>query len=72
MKANRLAGHTLPNEGRLPGWPPSTQNGTGKARCSCGSESPELPSTTQRQAWFRDHKDDIRAGGNGTVWTGVA
>lgn len=61
MRANRLSGHSLPNEGRLSGWPPSAQNGPGKARCSCGTESPDLPNTNQRQKWFRDHKNDIRS-----------
>lgn len=71
MKPNRLAGHTLPNEGRVrdaAGW---LGNGPGRARCSCGERSPNLSSTAARKLWHRDHKDDIRNGGDGRVWRGV-
>lgn len=71
MKPNRLAGHELPNEGRTREPNGSPVNGRGRIRCSCGMRSPALPSTSQRRAWHRDHKEDIRAGGDGVVWTGV-
>ena len=70
MKSNRLAGHELPNEGRIrdaAGW---LSNGPGRARCSCGMRSPKLSNTSKRKTWHRDHKDDLRAGGNGLVWEG--
>lgn len=59
MRANRLAGHTLPNEGAI-------RDGiyivtVGSTRCSCGIESPVLPSDNARRKWHRDHKDTIRA-----------
>lgn len=68
-KANtRLAGHELPNEGRLyagGGW---YQAGVeGSATCSCGAKSKKLPNASQRKKWHRAHKDDIRNGGDGEV-----
>lgn len=60
MTPNRLAGHTLPHEGRVlvyGGW----SKGPGKARCSCGAESSEtLPTIAARQRWHRWHKDAVR------------
>ena len=63
MKNTRLAGHSLPLEGRVQmgGRLLGNGNGTGRARCSCGEESPLLPSTRARRAWHRDHKNDIRS-----------
>jgi hypothetical protein len=60
MRANRLAGHELPNEGRL------YENGIypvrqGVATCSCGEKSDPLPSANARQQWHRDHKNDVRS-----------
>jgi hypothetical protein len=59
----RLAGHGLRWEGR---WydiaSGRTFNGPGYARCSCGTRSPDLPSTTARKRWHREHKDAVRAG----------
>lgn len=70
MKANRLAGHELPTEGRI-----YDEHGNhltdGSAVCSCGTPSPVLPSNTKRQLWHKAHKDDIRSGGSGVVWTRV-
>lgn len=62
MKANVLVGHTLPLEGRvqLGGRLIGNGGGEGRAVCSCGAYSPLLPSTTQRRAWHRGHKDEIR------------
>jgi hypothetical protein len=62
MRSNRLAGHTLPNEGKLrdaSGWlAPYVE---GPARCSCGDWSPRLPSAYARKKWHREHKDKIRS-----------
>ncbi|TDC34204.1 hypothetical protein E1211_17810 [Micromonospora sp. 15K316] len=60
MKSNRLAGHTLPNEGRL------YDRGIylvreGAIRCSCGDVSPFLPNATARRRWHREHKAAVRA-----------
>lgn len=59
MRSNRLAGHTLPNEGRI-------QVGgiwveRGPARCSCGAESDVLKSDNARRRWHFEHKAQIRA-----------
>jgi hypothetical protein len=61
----RIAGHTLPDEGRLNGdnGLMSRCNGAGSIQCSCGQPSPVLPSTAARKRWHRDHKDTIRNGG---------
>ena len=73
MNPNRLPGHTLPCEGRvqLGGRLIGDGSGEGRAACSCGQESPLLPNTRTRQQWHRDHKDDLRQGGDGNVWQGV-
>ncbi len=60
MRSNRLAGHELPNEGRL------YENGIypvqqGVGVCSCGDKSQVLPSANARKKWHRDHKNDIRS-----------
>lgn len=62
MKADRLPGHGLVAEGRvwIPGQP--VRGGAGRAVCGCGVESPELPNTSARKRWHREHKDAIRAG----------
>lgn len=61
--ANRLPGHTLPCEGRvqLGGHIIGDGSGEGRARCSCGKDSPLLPSTRARKQWHRDHKNDIHS-----------
>lgn len=59
MRANRLAGHTLPNEGAI--YDGVYIVSRGSTRCSCGVESPPLPSDNARRKWHRDHKDTIRA-----------
>lgn len=59
MIANRVAGHTLPREGRLydaHGYPVRV----GRARCSCGETSPEMATVAARRRWHRDHKFDVR------------
>jgi len=62
VKPNRLAGHTMPDEGRL-----YDARGMriyrGRARCSCGAESEQVyTSGTRRRGWHFDHKNAIRAG----------
>ncbi len=60
MKPNRLAGHGLLAEGRVPnGW--SYGTGSGRARCECGWESDILPTTAARQRAHRAHKEWVRA-----------
>jgi hypothetical protein len=58
MKSSRLAGHTLPNEGRISdntGWIK-----VGATQCSCGEESPVLSSDNARKQWHTTHKDQVR------------
>jgi hypothetical protein len=64
MKNSRLSGHSLPREGRvhLGSTIIGDGNGQGRTRCSCGEESPMLPSTRMRRAWHRLHKDEVRSG----------
>lgn len=62
----RLTGHELANEGsphdahgrRTDSF--RSTAGEGRGKCSCGTLSPFLPSATQRKAWHRTHKDEIR------------
>jgi hypothetical protein len=71
---SRLAGHGLRYEGNAYEGPQrlsSNLSGPGMALCECGQYSPVIKNRAQRQAWHRDHKDDIRQGGNGVVWEGV-
>jgi hypothetical protein len=62
MKPSRLAGHTLPHEGRLTSDYHAPGNGPGVATCSCGEQSPVLPSTNARKAWHREHKQQTGSG----------
>lgn len=63
--APRRFAHTLWNEGapfsadrrRLN---PGGVGGEGRAVCSCGELSPVLPSSVQRRAWHRRHKDEAQ------------
>jgi hypothetical protein len=63
----RLPGHELQYEGqpytakgyKIMGLQGST-GGVGRAKCSCGELSDNLPSGTQRKAWHREHKKTIR------------
>jgi hypothetical protein len=61
MRSNRLAGHELPNEGRI--FPTGSFYSVpkGSTRCSCGEESPVLSSVNARKRWHREHKDAVRA-----------
>jgi hypothetical protein len=72
VNGNRLAGHGLRHEGKtrdvFGSW---ASNAAGPGRCSCGMWSPNLPNTAKRKQWHRDHKADLRAGGDGRVWEGV-
>lgn len=54
MTVTRLAGHTLPNEGRI--YENSYRITTGPAVCSCGEQSEPLASDNARRVWHRDHK----------------
>jgi hypothetical protein len=57
MRANRLAGHILPNEGRLN----AGRTAEGRAQCSCGATSEVLPSASARRRWHREeHKERVR------------
>jgi len=63
VRSNRLAGHTLPYEGRVfDARDPRINrlvNGPGRAQCSCGEWSPDMPSTNARRKWHRAHKADV-------------
>ncbi len=62
MESTRLAGHSLPNEGRIKdpsgyGWLV-----VGPATCSCGAQSEPLTTDNARKRWHRDvHKAAVRA-----------
>lgn len=58
MISNRLAGHTLPNEGRV--YHLGVMVWRGSTRCSCGERSPELDTVNARRRWHREHKAKIR------------
>lgn len=60
MKDTRLSGHGLLYEGRTRGWYRSETMGPGPAICSCGAESPPLPTTAERKRWHAQHKDAVR------------
>jgi hypothetical protein len=71
MSANRLAGHGLVAEGAAfasVGVRSYWGSDPGMALCECGTYSPRIKNRAQRKQWHRDHKDDIRAGGDGVVW----
>lgn len=59
MKNTRLAGHTLPDEGRI-----RDTDGywtkTGAAVCSCGEKSEPLSSDNARRRWHSQHKQQAR------------
>ena len=61
MKANRLAGHTLRDEGRVRGGGFLVFVSEGVGRCSCGATSKVLHSDGARKRWHRQHKDEVRA-----------
>lgn len=64
----RVQGHTLVWEGaphdadgrriRRGNWGDG-KSGTGRAKCSCGALSDELPSKGARQRWHREHKESL-------------
>lgn len=60
MRANRLAGHILPNEGRIFGNGIGYPKAEGRAECSCGATSEVLPSANARKKWHRGHKAAVR------------
>lgn len=57
MTSTRLAGHTLPDEGRV------YQGGyriyEAPAVCSCGAKSDTLTTDSARRRWHREHKTAI-------------
>ncbi|MEU4779246.1 hypothetical protein [Micromonospora sp. NPDC023633] len=61
MKSNRLAGHTLRNEGRV--YDLRGQRACcGPAFCSCGAQSDDVMHTVSaRQRWHREHKAAVKA-----------
>lgn len=73
--STRLVGHGLRYEGSAferEGLRARDFSGPGMALCECGTYSPLIKNRAQRQQWHKDHKDDIRAGGDGVVWEGFA
>jgi hypothetical protein len=62
-KQLRVPGHTLPWEGRVSDYTAywGVRGGSGRTHCSCGEQSPELPSTAARQRWHREHKEAFLA-----------
>lgn len=63
----RIAGHALLREGlpyddqgRYPLSSQGEKQQQGRAKCSCGALSPNLPSGAQRKAWHREHKAEVR------------
>lgn len=60
---SRVPGHALVAEGA----PHDTNGqrigvaGTGRALCECGTTSAELPSSTARHQWHRNHKAEIES-----------
>ncbi len=62
MESTRLAGHTLPNEGRILNYSISFNSPQeGSLAFSCGVESPDMPSANARKKWHREHKAAVRA-----------
>lgn len=59
-----VEGHSIPYSGHY--FNPRTsqeENGPGSTRCSCGVESPILPSTYARREWGIQHKKEILSTG---------
>lgn len=74
--STRLPGHGLQSEGKpyerggdeqdpwvRVGFGPHPGSHIGVALCSCGEASPVLESDGQRKRWHREHKNQVRAGG---------
>lgn len=66
MSTNRLIGHGLRHEGRYWTGFRYVSGGMAPGVCECGAESRPLPSAADRKRWHRDHKDDLRRGGDGS------
>lgn len=64
--ALRYNGAPYTPDGQLAHEDSSVTGGTGRALCACGAMSPDLPSGSQRRAWFKDHK------ANPDTWTVVS
>jgi hypothetical protein len=58
VENTRLAGHTLPNEGRI--YEYGRRVTDGPAVCSCGEVSKPLYSDYARKQWHREHKRKVR------------
>lgn len=68
MRALFIAGHTLVGKGEAHDYDRATgkvfslrtQNGEGRALCSCGVFSPVLPGRDKRVKWMREiHKPEV-------------
>lgn len=70
--SGRVPGHTLAFEGAAHddhGVRLHHHTGNpGRAKCSCGELSDELPSGTARKAWHRRHKDDVAKQAERAAW----
>lgn len=64
MRTTQVRGHGLVREGfphddrGVPLYQVSSA-GPGRAKCSCGEMSEELPSGNQRRKWHREHKENL-------------
>jgi hypothetical protein len=65
-RMQRVPGHTLDSKAiarddQGKPLPPTGRNrkAVGRAQCSCGLLSPELPSGPDRAEWHREHKLDV-------------
>lgn len=57
-----VPGHHLPFEGKTKAqWMYRSGVASGSTKCSCGVESPVLPTIAARQRWHREHKLDVLA-----------
>ena len=60
-RSTRLAGHALPDEGRVYDAHGYKVDEAATA-CSCGESSPVLPNTAQRRKWHASHKESVAGG----------
>lgn len=57
-----VPGHTLPFEGKTKAqWMYSSRVASGVTKCSCGEQSPMLPTTAARRRWHLTHKLEVLA-----------
>lgn len=57
-----VRGHRMATETRATGATRSARQREGIAICACGTFSPRLPNTLERQRWHRRHKAAVIAG----------